>query len=130
MARGLEGNEVGTPKPKASLQKSSSSQSNKGQRSILGFFTKQGSATPKPAFNPKQEATSGQLTPAPSSDAIGPTSSPIEAAAAKTVESEKNKENGLLSPLSSSQPDGGADGGVEELNGVTTSSPIRKVCYF
>jgi DNA mismatch repair protein MSH6 len=130
MARGVEGNEVATPKPKATLKKASSSQSNKGQRSILGFFSKQGSATPKPAFTPKPETTLSQLTPAPSSDAIGPPSSPVETAVPSKSGDGKNKENGLPSPLSSSQPLSGADGAVEELNGTTISSPTRKVSHY
>ncbi|KAF2436750.1 putative DNA mismatch repair protein Msh6 [Tothia fuscella] len=121
MARGIEGNEISTPKP--TLKKSSSSQSSsKNQRSILGFFSKQASGTPKPTFNQPKNATASQLTPAPSSDVIAP-SSPIEAVV--KAASGKNKENGLPSPSSSSQPNQGADDAAE-IDGVNVNSPSRK----
>jgi DNA mismatch repair protein MSH6 len=119
MARGIEGNEVATPKPTLKKTTSSSSQSKnksaQGQRSILGFFSKQG-ATPNAVLKAKESGS--QLTPAPSSDAIVP-SSPLEAVSG----SGKNKENGLPSPSSSLEVLKGADGKVEDL----PSSPSRKV---
>jgi DNA mismatch repair protein MSH6 len=122
MARDIETNEVVTPKPTLKKTPSASQSKNKssqGQRSILGFFSKQ-SATPKPVLNAKE--TGSQLTPAPSSDAAAP-SSPLDAVAG----SGKNKENGLPSPSSSAEvlKGRGADGVAEDVPG----SPSRKVCY-
>jgi DNA mismatch repair protein MSH6 len=121
MARGIEGNEISTPKP--TLKKSgSSSQSVKSQKSILGFFSKQ-APTPKSVLSERIKTESAiNSTPAPSSDAIAP-SSPD----AGFHSSSKNKENGLLSPSSSLEPVAAADGVVEGINGVPMSSPSRKV---
>jgi DNA mismatch repair protein MSH6 len=123
MARGIEGNEVSTPKPTLKKTPSASQSKNKssqGQRSILGFFSKQG-ATPNPVLKAKESGS--QLTPDPSSDAAAP-SSPLDAVA----EPGRNKENGLPSPSSSSEAlkGRGADGVAEVLPG----SPSRKVRYY
>lgn len=40
MARGIEGNEIATPRPKPTLVKQASSQSGKQQKTLLGFFQK------------------------------------------------------------------------------------------
>ncbi|KAF2501654.1 DNA mismatch repair protein Msh6 [Lophium mytilinum] len=125
MVRGVEGNEMSTPKPPKLKKATSGSQSVKNQKSILGFFQKKTDtgSSPAPASSPpdptpiKKETPSfsskknlsvrrtaaAALTPAPSSDPPEP-SSPvyIEAEAGKG----KNKEN--------------------ELAGVASSSPIRK----
>jgi len=125
MARGIEGNEISTPK--ATLKKSSTStQSNKGQRSILGFFAK--STTPSgTTTTPKfQQKSAFGSTPAPSSDAVLP-SSPIETKVALTTG--KNKENGLPSPLSSMEPANGADRIAEGLASSGVNSPSREVNY-
>jgi DNA mismatch repair protein MSH6 len=122
MARGIEGNEISTPKP--TLKKSgSSSQSTKGQKSILGFFSKQ-APTPKSAFSQRIKTESAiNSSPAPSSDAVAPSSPELG-----FHSSGKNKENGLLSPSSSLEPVvTAADGVVEGVNGVPMSSPSRKV---
>ncbi|QDS68554.1 hypothetical protein FKW77_000039 [Venturia effusa] len=100
MARGIDGNEIVTPKPPTLRKSGSSSQStSKGQKSILGFFNKKSSsAAPNSAFSNRTRTESiTESTPAPSSDAIAP-SSPSYG---------KNKEN-------------------EGLHGAPTSSPSRK----
>jgi len=142
MARGIEGNELSTPRPSASKKQAPSSQSKKNQKSILGFFQKKSDAgsspitkSSPPAASPASTIrapiskkisagydSSAALTPAPSSDAPEP-SSPVYS------ESDdgkgKNKENGLLSPVT---PAGvGADSVLLEVAGVSMSSPIRKV---
>lgn len=141
MARGIEGNEPSTPRPSASKKQAPSSQSNKSQKSILGFFQRKSDAgsSPIPKSSPLAASpastirapiskisagydSSAALTPAPSSDAPEP-SSPVYS------ESDdgkgKNKENGLLSPVT---PAGvGADSVLLEVAGVSMSSPIRKV---
>lgn len=123
MARGIEGNEISTPKPPTLKKSASSSQStSKGQKSILGFFSKQ-APTPKSAFSDRIKTdVASEYTPAPSSDALAP-SSPVSA----FHSSGKNKENGLPSQWSLMEPVAAADGVVEELNGIPTSSPSRMV---
>ncbi|KAF2202503.1 DNA mismatch repair protein Msh6 [Delitschia confertaspora ATCC 74209] len=125
MARGIEGNEMSTPK--ASSQKTqppSASQSGKSQKSILGFFQKKSESpattrssptTPKTSNTTKARLASSlsrksftnrasaALTPVPSSDAPEP-SSPIRPEAQSGAG--KNKEN--------------------EVAGVAFSSPSRK----
>ncbi|KAF1982551.1 DNA mismatch repair protein Msh6 [Aulographum hederae CBS 113979] len=104
MARGIEGNEISTPKP-ASLKKTSSSQSKtsktQNQRSILGFFSKKsenGDAASTPSGIAKAGASramgtakSNLTTPAPSSDAVS--SPPLSAFGSSTVRGGRNKEN-------------------------------------
>lgn len=124
MARGIEGNEVSTPK--ATLKKSSSAtQSNKGQRSILGFFAKSATptgTTPTPTPGLPQKS-SFRSSPVPSSDAVAP-SSPIETKVA--IKSGKNKENGLPSPASSADRINGANRVSEGLASSGVNSPSRK----
>ncbi|CAI6336012.1 unnamed protein product [Periconia digitata] len=119
MVRGIEGNEMSTPKSSSQKKKqpASGSQSMKGQKSILGFFQKKSTNSPSPA--PSDSKTVKQqspvstlsksfskahvdLTPQPSSDPVLP-SSPIKQE--KDTASGKNKENGV---------------------GVAASSPSRK----
>lgn len=124
MARGIEGNEISTPKPPTLKKSSSSSQSTgKGQKSILGFFSKKPASTPKSAFSDRIKTASAiDSTPAPSSDVVAP-SSPVE----DFHSGGKNKENGTASPSSLLEPVAAADGVVEGLDGVAMSSPSRKV---
>lgn len=140
MARGIEGNEIATPKPPTLKKSNSGSQSGKGQKSILGFFQKKDDSAPTPP--PKSSSPAGTprptvkklptqssrvspgLTPAPSSDAIQQSSPTFEA----SVKDEgKNKENGLISPITPDVEE--ADGKTrQEVAGVASySSPSRKV---
>ncbi|KAF1817391.1 DNA mismatch repair protein muts [Eremomyces bilateralis CBS 781.70] len=133
MVRGVEGNEMATPKS-ASLKKSNSIKTDRSQKSILGFFQKKaaGSAASSPASAAvKAEASNGtpkrpmDMTPAPSSDAIQP-SSPLGNRTVNGVKDEKNKENGLPSPVSSEEAC--ADMGFlkEGVDMKTYTSPTRK----
>ncbi|KAF2705002.1 DNA mismatch repair protein Msh6 [Pleomassaria siparia CBS 279.74] len=108
MARGIEGNEMSTPR--ASSQKkqpASGSQSNKNQKSILGFFQKRPTNSPSPgptAPTPAKKtpistlskksftrpALKSALTPQPSSDVPEP-SSPINEEPESSLG--RNKEN-------------------------------------
>lgn len=124
MARGIEGNEVSTPKP-AAKKTVTSSKSEKGQRSIVSFFQK--AATSKPAAPSSSTGQSSKravspLTPAPSSDAVGPLS-PEHG----LVDRSKNKENGLPSPVTPVEDVKDADRVPEGVDGKLDSSPSRKV---
>ncbi|GAB7355799.1 hypothetical protein MBLNU459_g6476t1 [Dothideomycetes sp. NU459] len=135
MARGIEGNEIATPKP-PKLQKaaSSGSQSTSKQKSILGFFTKKSapvpsSPAPQPStIKPSPTPRSGPgLTPAPSSDAGAPSSpvlpsSPLKSA---TTDAGRNKENGLPSPATSVVGED-ADAVGRQEGPEPVSSPPRK----
>ncbi|KAF2837031.1 DNA mismatch repair protein Msh6 [Patellaria atrata CBS 101060] len=120
MVRGLEGNEMSTPKPPA-LKKSSSStsKSSKNQQSILGFFQKRDTSdTPGPNSSPEESVLTRKsltpalkasklpqksgvnLTPVPSSDAIEP-SSPVYSR--DDTPQGRNKENGV-GPVAHSNP--------------------------
>ena len=137
MVRGIEGNEMSTPR--ASSQKKqppSGSQSGKNQKSILGFFQRKDADSPSPgpatAASAKRTPTSSlakkafsrpTLTPQPSSDAAIP-SSPIRAV--RDTSAGKNKENGPPSPAS--PPDAEANRVLSEVAGVLLNSPSRKVC--
>ncbi|KAL5392624.1 hypothetical protein PMIN06_006917 [Paraphaeosphaeria minitans] len=115
MVRGIEGNEMSTPR--ASSQKkqpASASQSAKNQKSILGFFQKKSTNSPTPTRDTKGIATptfsktpstthAPSLTPQPSSDPAQP-SSPIRQE--RLGDQGKNKEN--------------------EVSGIAVSSPSRK----
>ncbi|RAR01164.1 DNA mismatch repair protein MutS [Stemphylium lycopersici] len=136
MARGVEGNEMSTPRPSQKKQPASASQSAKNQKSILGFFQKKSTNSPSPA---PSDATRVQktptsaiaskaftkpstaITPVPSSDAPD-YSSPIKQERELTVG--RNKENGPSSPLRPA--DAPADPVLPELAGVALSSPTRK----
>ncbi|KAL1656808.1 DNA mismatch repair protein msh6 [Didymella pomorum] len=110
MVRGVEGNEMSTPRPSQKKQLPLSSQSAKGQKSILGFFQKKSTNSPSPA--PSQPTPAKQtptptlskksfsrpppaLTPVASSDAPEP-SSPIRQVEEDTpVAAGRNKENAV-----------------------------------
>ncbi|KAK3076463.1 hypothetical protein LTS18_012934 [Coniosporium uncinatum] len=134
MARGIEGNEISTPKPPPTLKSKTSSQSdkNKGQKSILGFFGKKPDAdrTPTTTTNgstkstftkstPSLRTSNSNPTPAPSSDVPDPPSS-IVGSSQET--SGKNKENGLPTPTTPASAH--ADGVRKEA--PDKSSPSRK----
>lgn len=139
MVRGVEGNEMSTPRPSQKKQPSAGSQSAKNQKSILGFFQKKSTNSPSPV--PSQPTPVKQtptptlskkpfsrpppsLTPVPSSDAPEP-SSPIRHHEEDTPIAGRNKENGLLSRITS--PGTETDRIVSEVAGVALSSPSRKV---
>ncbi|KAH3972303.1 DNA mismatch repair protein [Parastagonospora nodorum] len=119
MVRGVEGNEMSTPRPsQKKSQPPSGSQSGKNQKSILGFFQKKSTNSPSPAPSTpttvKKTPVStlsktafnrppASITPIPSSDAPVP-SSPIRQE--QDTPQGRNKEN--------------------EVAGVAFSSPSRK----
>lgn len=142
MARGVEGNEMSTPRPSQKKQPPSGSQSAKTQKSILGFFQKKATNSPSPApsqltpAEPTPTSTLSKksfsrprpsLTPVPSSDAPGP-SSPIRQEEDTPVATGRNKENGLLPRVSILGTE--ADRIMSEVAGVALSSPSRKVCMY
>lgn len=129
MVRGIEGNEMSTPRPSQKKQPASVPRSGKNQKSILGFFQKQSTASPKSTptgTTPAKELpTLKDLkleTPQPSSDPVQP-SSPIRQE--QVASSGKNKENGLKA--STVYSDTAADHSLPEVEGVVPSSPSRKV---
>ncbi len=138
MVRGIEGNEMSTPRSTQKKQPVSASQSAKNQKSILGFFQRKSTNSPAPSSSDpvpaKKTPTStldkkalnkppASITPIPSSDAPE-LSSPIKQEVELTVG--RNKENGLLSPVT--PMDGEANRVSSEVAGVAFSSPSRKVC--
>jgi DNA mismatch repair protein MSH6 len=137
MVRGVEGNEMSTPRSSQKKQPPSGSQSAKNQKSILGFFQKKATNSPSPGpsdpTSVKKALVSSQskptfsrpraaITPVPSSDAPVP-SSPIKQE--QDFTQGKNKENGLLSSVTGS--DVAANRDPSEVAGVAVSSPSRKV---
>lgn len=140
MVRGVEGNEMSTPRPSQKKQPPSGSQSAKNQKSILGFFQKKSTNSPSPA--PSQSTPAKQtptptlsnksfsrpppaLTPVASSDALEP-SSPIHQEEEDTpVVTGRNKENGLPSRVSTLGTE--TDRVASEVADVALSSPSRKV---
>jgi len=117
MARGIEGNEIATPRPppKGKTGSSSTTQSSKGgkQSSIAGFFQKRSAAQadsitpakrpldhglPNPFKPPKSTA---DLTPAPSSGAVASSSPPAAPGPSQdsSIADGRNKENGACQPL-------------------------------
>jgi DNA mismatch repair protein MSH6 len=129
MARGIEGNEISTPnRPPKNNNASSTGQSSKGsqQRSILGFFQRKVDTkpvTPNPLLKKATSDAANRITPAPSSD--GPElPSSVEGGLSGAG---KNKENGLLTPVTPSTIGSKADAGIEAVNSIGFSSPIRKV---
>jgi len=98
MVRGIEGNEMSTPRPKSSSQ-AATTQSSKQQKTILGFFQKK--AAPSPS-TPTQEASkapaSSLPTPSSSIEIPGGSSPP---SLTSTIRTGGNKENGS-SPMVSS----------------------------
>lgn len=131
MARGIEGNEVATPKPslKKSTSSASASQSQKGQRTILGFFQKKSADAPpssSPAPSTVKPSPAPPLAAAPSSDGAAPSSPPLASSPIARVNGGKNKENGVSSSATSiSDRDTDAAGHQEGPEPV--SSPPRKV---
>ncbi|KAF2140821.1 uncharacterized protein K452DRAFT_327169 [Aplosporella prunicola CBS 121167] len=124
MARGIEGNEMSTPKPaKLKKQASTSSQPKSTQKSILGFFQKKADAsspkpdtalksspTPAPATREtRRKSDASALPPVPGSDALM-SSSPVFSG----DEQGKEKENGF------------ADGLQELPSFAAATSPSRK----
>ncbi|KAF1973037.1 DNA mismatch repair protein Msh6 [Bimuria novae-zelandiae CBS 107.79] len=118
MVRGIEGNEMSTPRASQKKQPASASRSAKNQKSILGFFQKQSTNSPTPTLSDTAAATESStpkitksapknsapaFSPQPSSDPVQP-SSPIRQE--RVVSLGKNKEN--------------------EVAGVALSSPSRK----
>ena len=130
MGRGIEGNEIATPKTTPKTSQSALKSSSKGnQKTLFGFFGKSAASAPaKPAtslpqkFSPVKKVSAAELTPAPSSD--GPEmSSPSLPSRTKlqTIGANKSQAHGkigLPSPASSAIA---ADAIVE------ASSPSRKV---
>ncbi|KAF2755000.1 DNA mismatch repair protein Msh6 [Pseudovirgaria hyperparasitica] len=122
MARGIEGNEVATPR--SSAPKKSSQSTGKGQSSIFSFFGKKpdasaGKPAPTPSKTSKQASTSSHtpkarpdfqktsaLTPAPSSDPIAAPSSPLPSTKSgpRITGLEKNKENEVAGVKTYSSP--------------------------
>jgi DNA mismatch repair protein MSH6 len=145
MARGIEGNEVSTPKP-PSLKKSNSSQNEKNQRTLFGFFQKKESqssqatsqasvashkSSPIPAKssgkrNGVRQGSTTTLTPAPSSDAPAPPSPELDPTPLTASNGLENQENGLPSPITPA--DAKADVITsKDQSEVTYFSPSRKV---
>ena len=137
MVRGVEGNEMSTPRPSQKKQPPSASQSAKNQKSILGFFQKKSTNSPSlvPTKPTPAKATAtptlsrnsftklpASVTPVPSSDAVQP-SSPVQDEQDTPVG--RNKKNGLHPDAVAH--DAYADGVVSEVAGVALSSPSRKV---
>jgi DNA mismatch repair protein MSH6 len=144
MVRGVEGNEMSTPRPSQKKQPPSASQSGKGQKSILGFFQKKSTNSPSPVPSTPTTAKNTpiairqtpistlsktaftrppvSITPVPSSDAPIP-SSPIREGSESTVG--RNKENGQSLPLPVDMAE--ANHILSEVAGVAFSSPSRKV---
>ncbi|KAK0271791.1 DNA mismatch repair protein msh6 [Friedmanniomyces endolithicus] len=124
MARGIEGNEIATPRPppKGKTGSSSAMQSSKGgkQSSIAGFFQKRSAAQADSVTPAKRSLDHGlpntlkpakstaDLTPAPSSGAIASSSPPVAPSPSQdsSIADGRNKEN--------------------ETPGTTYSSPSRK----
>lgn len=143
MARGVEGNEMSTPKASQKKQPTPGSQSAKNQKSILGFFQKKSTNSPSPApsnaapvetSSIKKTPTSklatrslakplAVVTPIPSSDAPD-YSSPIKQERELIVG--RNKENGQSLPILYSISY--ADRVSLEITGVASGSPSRKAC--
>lgn len=133
-----------TPNP-PSLKKTSSSQSSKNQKSIVGFFQKRSaltspSSTQLASTNPSVQSDksnsvkkvarglSQSLTPAPSSDALEEDSSDDRA---ETKEQSAEKDNGLPSPITPVS-DAAAGNITPSTIKVTLNynSPSRKVSSF
>jgi len=121
MARGIEENEISTPKP--TLKKpSSSSKTDTKQRSIASFFQKLPNATPAAPPSSSRHHAATPLTPAASSEAAN---SPISAK--PFVERSRNKENRLPSPFTPTEDVKPLDASQEDVDGKLVSSPSRKV---
>jgi len=132
MARGIEGNEIATPKPqlKKSTSSLSASQSQSKQKSILGFFQKKTGAAASPSSSTVKPSPAldgpSTFTQAPSSDVGDRSSPPLVSSPIARVTDGKNKENGmafLVLPRWTSN----ANTAVDPEGPHFTSSPPRKV---
>lgn len=148
MARGIEGNEMSTPRPPTLKKSTSSSQPEKNQKTLLGFFQKKGSqsspaasqasdgSSKAPIDLPKPKTKKGRvpassnasLTPAPSSDAP-------EASSPETMLQHHDKkgaaddqENGLSSPITPADEKADVVSSKGKL-GSSYYSPSRKVWH-
>ena len=135
MARGIEGNEIASPKPsqRSSRPPSSAKSSSQGQKSLLGFFQKQTGPALKKATPslPKQSSSNvspgppHELTPAPSSDAPGPEmSSPLLPSGTKVNGDSKPQKRSATGSQYLSSP---ASSAFTADASAVTSSPTRKV---
>ncbi|GAB7338246.1 hypothetical protein MBLNU457_4576t1 [Dothideomycetes sp. NU457] len=117
MVRGIEGNEMSTPKSKT---KPTPSQSSKNQKTLLGFFQKKAAPSPTPASITKPKVSDATI-PTPTSS-IGPvevSSPPATVTELKPVRTSGNKENGLPSPVTSELN--------EEVDGVGKEGPTEPI---
>ena len=129
MARGIEGNEMSTPKatPDSAKPRSSSAKSN--QKSLLGFFAKQAqpqsttAPTSKKSNPPENRATPLELTPAPSSNSpeISSPTLPSRTKSNGVSKAKVNDRHGLPLPTSPTSSAIATDAPT------VTSSPPRKV---
>lgn len=120
MARGIEGNEVYTPRQPTLKKSTSALEASKAQqRSIQSFFHKK-----SPTVTTSSAAS---LTP-PASSNGHPPSSPLAHRDPVSVTG-KNKENGLHTPITPAIADRGADDGrcVQEVVGVHVQSSPKRV---
>lgn len=142
MARGIEGNEVATPRAAPKLQKIGSSGTSKQpdpkQRSIQGFFQKKAGPAPTPAATvPSKrpasvnEATaprsSADLAPAPSSNAPASSSPPmLRASQESSILGGRNKENGQCPAIAVDSCAEADAADFKETPDTSFSSPSRK----
>lgn len=136
MARGIEGNEIGTKRSTPAQKPSLPTQScQKSQKTLLGFFKKQASTDSStlaasgsspittPATPQGRPTPDAALTPAPSSD---PMSSSSPAQSSRTTSSAKDQhQNGLPSPISPTE--GASADAFSEGSIKGQDSPSRKV---
>ncbi|KAB8337133.1 hypothetical protein FH972_021437 [Carpinus fangiana] len=125
MARGIEGNEIATPR----TQKPKAPPKSNNQKTLLGFFQKvpanaatDSTSSPTALKKEPSSFSTGALTPAPSSDAPIPSSSPpyhSETPAPKAIA------RGLPSPISPASSDIIADRNPPAAVDASTSSPSR-----
>ena len=120
MARGIEGNEMATPRPKPSLPSQSSSSK---QRTITGFFQKKAAPASSPAIQTPKAVPVPIPTPSSSMEHTQPSSPPT---VQSSVTTGGNKENGLPSPVTSNF-DQEADSASKEGPDTLLSSPSRRV---
>jgi hypothetical protein len=120
--------------PKGSQKKTPNTASTKGkQASILGFFQKKtetGALPARPALGKQAPAVRSNITPAPSSDPVEPPSSAIKprvgSILAGAVKTSGNKENGLISPVTTADLGPSTDAGAEPTDD-DDASPVRRV---
>ena len=145
MARGIEGNEVSTPRPPTLKKSPSSSQPEKSQKTLLGFFQKKSSQTPptvsqssnasstnagdRPKSKSRKNAapsnSNANLTPAPSSDAPELPSPEMKLSHHDKNGATEDQENGLPSPITPAKTKADV---ISRKDLVTSSyySPSRK----